>query len=223
MKVNSKALELIKEFEGLRLEAYQDSVGVWTIGYGTTSRAGIGVTVGPGMKISQSEAERYLQDALDKFGEKILPGFTRQPTPDQYGAMISLAYNIGPTAFLKSTCLRRFNAGDIEGAADALTWFNKAGGQVLRGLVRRREAEAALMLGADTTAPTPRPDAPRSSVLQSTELRAQAGQVMTGVGAAATGISMLDGWAQVAAIVVGGLVICLALYAMRRRVARWVG
>ena len=223
MNLTKEAIDLIIQHEGLRLEAYQDPVGIWTIGYGTTTAAGIGVKVMPGMRISEPEARAMLHDALNKFAEKITPHFARQPTDNQYGAMLSLAYNIGPGAFINSTALRRFNAGDFEGAAEAMTWFNKAGGKVLRGLMRRREAEAKLFLSDDAQSPLPRPDTPRASVLQSTEVQAQAGQVMTGLGAGITGISMLDGWAQVAAIVVGGLVICLALYAMRRRIARWVG
>ena len=78
---------------------------------------------------------------------------TRKPTDNQYGAMLSLAYNIGPGAFKKSTCLRRFNAGDDAGASEALTWFNKAGGKVLRGLVSRREAERDLFMNGQASEP----------------------------------------------------------------------
>ena len=158
MRINDEGLKLIKEFEGLRLKAYQDSVGVWTIGYGTTSRAGVGVDVGPGLVITEKQAEVYLKMAIAKFARQIEPLFTREPTSNQFSAMLSLAYNIGPGAFRKSTCLKRFNAGDIEGAAEALTWFNKAGGKVLRGLVRRRESEKALFLKVDTPKVAPKSD-----------------------------------------------------------------
>ncbi|WP_299945386.1 lysozyme [uncultured Ruegeria sp.] len=146
MRINDAGLDLIKRFEGFEPKAYRDPVGVWTIGYGTTSRAGIGVTVSPGMEVSEEQASQYLMAALDKFGEQILPGFQRKPNENQYAAMLSLAYNIGPGAFRKSTCLKRFNKGDDEGSAQALQWFNKAGGKVLRGLVRRRQAESELFL-----------------------------------------------------------------------------
>ena len=155
--ITDKAVDLIKEFEGLRLDSYWDAHGgLWTIGYGTTSRAGVGVTVTPGMTITEAEAERYLRLALDKFAEQIKGGFTREPVGHQFGAMLSLAYNIGPGAFLKSTALRRFNEGDLIGCTEAMTWFSKAGGQVLRGLVRRRDAEVALFLS--TAEPISHPD-----------------------------------------------------------------
>jgi lysozyme len=224
MQITQEALDLIKSHEGLRLEAYKDPIGVWTIGYGTTSRAGIGVTVSPGMTITEAEAEDYLRRALELFGQKIAPGFKRPPTPNQYGAMLSLAYNIGPGAFLRSTCLKRFNAGDLEGAAEALQWFNKAGGKVWRGLVRRRAEEAELFLSSSTSPiPTPRPDGVRNSPLQSTELQAGAGQIATAVGGGVAGVAALEGTAQIVAIVVAGVVAVLALYMMRRRLARWAG
>ena len=122
--------------------------GVWTIGYGTTSMAGIGVTVTRGMRITKAQAEDFLSRALDKFAAKIKGYFTHQPTPNQLGAMLSLAYNIGTGAFKSSTCLRRFNAGDFAAAAEALTWFNKAGGKRLQGLVNRRNDEKRLFLTA---------------------------------------------------------------------------
>lgn len=158
MNVNKPTIDLIKSFEGLRLKSYKDSVGVLTIGYGTTTAAGVGITVESGMEITEAQAEEYLHKALDKFAAQIIPHFTRKPTDNQFGAMLSLAYNIGPSAFRKSTCLKRFNAGDIEGAAEALTWFNKAGGKVLRGLVRRRESEKALFLKVDTPKVAPKSD-----------------------------------------------------------------
>jgi lysozyme len=151
MNINQDGLDLVKRFEGLRLTSYKDPVGIWTIGYGTTTRAGVGVTVGPNMTITEEQAEGYLRKALDKFALRISGGFTRTPTSNQFSAMLSLAYNIGPGAFLKSTCLKRFNAGDIDGAAEALTWFNKAGGKVLNGLVRRRAAERELFLADDVS------------------------------------------------------------------------
>lgn len=144
--INQASLNLIKEFEGLRLKAYQDSVGVWTIGYGTTAAAGVGIEPKAGMTITQAQAEHYLQAAVEKFAAQIAPKITRPANPNEFGAMVSLAYNIGPGAFAKSSVLKRFNAGDTAGAAEAFKMWNKAGGKVLAGLVRRREAEAKLFL-----------------------------------------------------------------------------
>ena len=143
---NAATIELIKRWEGRRLHAYQDSAGVWTIGYGTTSMAGIGIQVTPGMTITDDQAEEFLNAALQKFADKIQGYFKREPTPNQFGAMLSLAYNIGTGAFANSTCLRRFNEGDFQGAAEALTWFNKCRGVTLQGLVNRRSDERQLFL-----------------------------------------------------------------------------
>lgn len=144
MIVNQASIDLIKEFEGFRAEAYQDSVGVWTIGYGTTGRAGVGIDPKKGDVITEAEAEWYLHKAVDKFAASISPAITAPINENQFGAYVSLAYNIGPTAFKRSSSLRHFNAGNLSGAAQNILLWNKAGGKVLRGLVRRREAEKAL-------------------------------------------------------------------------------
>jgi lysozyme len=168
MKINPATIQLIKEFEGFRAETYLDSVKVPTIGYGTTASAGVGIVPKPGMKISEAQATEYLIAALNKFAGQIAPLLKREPTENQYGAMMSLAYNIGPTGFARSSVLRRFNEGNIPAAADAFLLWNKAGGRVLKGLVRRREAERALFLTADGRKPSaatpepPKPDTPAS-------------------------------------------------------------
>ena len=144
--INARALGLIKEFEGFRADAYLDSVGVWTIGYGTTAAAGLGIVPVPGMKISERQATDLLLRGVEKFAVEIRKGMKREPTSNQFGAMVSLAYNVGPGAFARSSVLRKFNEGDIVGAASAFGLWNKAGGKVLAGLTRRRAAEAALFL-----------------------------------------------------------------------------
>ena len=146
MTINQSALDLIKEFEGLRLAAYRDSAGVWTIGYGTTAAAGVGILPGEGMTITAAQAEEYLRRAIDKFAASIRHGITVPLNENQWGALVSLAYNIGPGAFLTSTLLKKLNAGDTAGAADEFLRWNKSKGKVLRGLTRRREAERALFL-----------------------------------------------------------------------------
>jgi lysozyme len=149
MNVNKAALDLIKEFEGFEAKAYLDELAkppVWTIGYGTTARAGVGLEPHEGMTITQDTAELYLARTVEKFAAQIAPGITAPVNENEFGAMVSLAYNIGPGAFGKSSVLRRFNAGDKQGAADAFRMWNKAGGRVWPGLVRRREAERALFL-----------------------------------------------------------------------------
>ena len=144
--INKAGLDLIKKFEGFRADAYLDPVGVPTIGYGTTSAAGVGISVKLGMRISEAQAEIYLAEALDKFEAHIAPLITAPISGNEWAAFLSLAYNIGPSAFAKSSALRKFNVGDRQGAADAILLWNKAGGKVLAGLTRRRQAERALFL-----------------------------------------------------------------------------
>lgn len=157
--INAAGLALIKEFEDFRAEAYRDSAGVWTIGYGTTDRAGVGITPRPGMVITKAEAEFYLEKAISKFIAEIEPSITAPINENEFAAFVSLAYNIGPTAFKKSSALRHFNAGDKARAAQNILLWNKAGGKVLSGLVRRREAEKTLFLSPAQVAAPPAPPA----------------------------------------------------------------
>ena len=158
--MNQATIDLVKKWEGLRLDAYLDAVGIVTIGYGTTAKAGVGITPHLGMRITETEAEWYLQKALDKFAATIRPYITAPINENEFGAFVSLAYNIGPGAFKKSSALRHFNAGNKEKAADAFLLWNKAGGKVLQGLVNRRKEERTLFLapparnsGADSQSP----------------------------------------------------------------------
>lgn len=144
MQVNDETIELIKEFEGCRLTAYKDPVGIWTIGYGTTARAGLGIIPRAGMTITEAQAEHYLRLGVEKFAKEIRPYITQPINENEFGAFVSLAYNIGSGAFWKSSARRYFNMGDKEEAAKRILLWNKAGGRVLKGLVRRREAEKTL-------------------------------------------------------------------------------
>lgn len=218
--ISDAALELIKEFEGLRLKAYRDPVGIVTIGYGYTNGAGYGPGVQMGDTWTAQQAEDMLREGVMRFANNIQRHFTIKPNPDQFGAFVSLAYNIGWQSFIKSTALKRWNAGDVKGAAEAVTWWNKAGGKVLRGLTRRREAEAALIL-AEPPVGRVEPDAPRETPSQSTTVQASAVQIASGVGGGIGAIATLEGNAQLIAI--GGcvLVVLLALWIMRERLKAW--
>jgi lysozyme len=145
MKVNAAGLDLIKSFEGLRLKAYKCSAGVDTIGYGHTSAAGAPV-VKAGMKITEQEAEKILARDLGKYEQAVDKAVTVKPTSNQFSAMVSLCYNIGPGNFAGSSVVRRLNAGDVKGAAEAFLLWNKVHGRALAGLTRRREAERKLFL-----------------------------------------------------------------------------
>ena len=151
MTVNQATIDIIKKWEGLKLNAYRDAVGIWTIGYGTTSKAGVGIIPHQGMTITEAVAEYYLKLAVDDFAKRIRPHITVPISDNEFGAFVSLAYNIGPGAFIESTALRRFNDGDKAGAVAALKWFNKAGGKRLQGLANRREDEARLFMAPQVT------------------------------------------------------------------------
>ena len=141
--VNAETTELIKRNEGCVLTAYQDSVGVWTIGYGHT-----GPDVRPGLKITQENAEQLLRKDLERFEDGVSSAIGKGvcSTANEYGAMVSLAFNIGLGNFRKSTVLREHNAQNKPAAADAFLMWNKAGGKVLAGLDRRRHEERSLYL-----------------------------------------------------------------------------
>lgn len=132
--------DFIKRWEGERLEAYQDTGGVWTIGYGHT----VGVKRGDVITLGQARA--LLDQDLTIYEDAVNRGCTIPINQNQYDAFVSLCYNIGVTGFLTSTALKRFNAGDFDGAAIAITWWNKDNGVVIPGLVNRRKAEKALFL-----------------------------------------------------------------------------
>ena len=145
MRISDKGISLIKQFEGLRLTAYQDSVGVWTIGYGWTHPVD-GKPIRPGMTIKEETAERLLRTGLVGYENDVSKLVKVKLTQGQFDALVSFAYNLGARALSTSTLLQKLNAGDYTGAADEFARWNKAGGKALPGLTRRREAERALFL-----------------------------------------------------------------------------
>lgn len=145
MQTSEKGIALIKQFEGCKLTAYQDSVGVWTIGYGWTQPVD-GKPIRAGMTIKQETAERLLKTGLVSYESDVSRLVKVGLTQGQFDAMVSFTYNLGARSLSTSTLLRKLNAGDYAGAADEFLRWNKAGGKVLNGLTRRREAERALFL-----------------------------------------------------------------------------
>ncbi|WP_343558458.1 lysozyme [Klebsiella aerogenes] len=148
MQTSNEGIALIKDFEGCRLTAYPDpgtGGAPWTIGYGWTLAVD-GKPVRPGMTIDQATADRLLKTGLVSYENDVLKIVKVKLTQGQFDALVSFAYNIGSRALSTSTLLKKINAGDIKGAADEFLRWNKAGGKVLNGLTRRREAERALFL-----------------------------------------------------------------------------
>lgn len=145
MQTSDKGIALIKEFEGCKLTAYQDSVGVWTIGYGWTQPVD-GKPIRAGITIKQETAERLLKTGMVSYESDVSRLVKVGLTQGQFDALVSFTYNLGARSLSTSTLLRKLNAGDYAGAADEFLRWNKAGGKVLNGLTRRREAERALFL-----------------------------------------------------------------------------
>ena len=134
------AVPIIKEFEGCKLKAYLCPAGVWTIGYGHTDG------VKEGDEITQQEADRLLADDVHSFSAGVQRLVTSDINRNQLGALTSFAFNVGLGNLRHSTLLRLVNKGDFVGAANQFPRWNKAGGKVLAGLTRRREAERQLFL-----------------------------------------------------------------------------
>lgn len=145
MQISDEGIALIKKFEGCELQAYQDAVGIWTIGYGWTQPVD-GKKVTEGMTISQRTAERLLRCGVVQYEQGVNRLVKVAVTQGQYDALVSFAYNVGVRALSTSTLLKKFNAGDKQGAADEFMQWTKAGGMQLSGLFTRRSAERARFL-----------------------------------------------------------------------------
>lgn len=140
LKINDAGLEIIKQSEGLQLDAYQ-SGGHWFIGYGHLGAK-------PGQTISQAEADRLLRQDVVGAENGVKRLVIVPVNENEFSAMVSLAYNLGIGNFGRSSVLEKINAGDRKGAADAFLRHNKAGGVVNEHLTQRREKERALFLSS---------------------------------------------------------------------------
>ncbi|HEY4008734.1 MAG TPA: lysozyme [Acidobacteriaceae bacterium] len=139
---------LTRSFEGLRLSSYQDSAGIWTIGYGHT-----GPEVRAGQRITEGEAEALLRADLSAAIHCVRGAVRVAVSQNQFDALVDFCFNAGRGSFLGSTLLRCVNRGDFAGAAGQFGLWVHAGGEVVAGLVRRRAAEAALFAGSDGKTP----------------------------------------------------------------------
>jgi len=144
MKLNKAGKDLIKSFEGLRLSAYKCSANKETIGFGNTFYED-GSPVKMGDTITKERADSLFELIANSFAERVRREVKTILTDNQFSALVSLAYNIGIGNLQKSTLLRKvnFNPNDPSIRAEFMRW-NRAGGKVLAGLTRRREAEAKL-------------------------------------------------------------------------------
>lgn len=140
MKTSSKGLELIKEFESCKLEAYQCSAGAWTIGYGHTRG------VEEGDKITKKQAEALLADDIEMVEHHLERLVTVELAQHQYDAIVSWCFNLGCGNLRASTLLQVINSGDLKGVSEQILRWDKAGQPLkpVAGLTRRRKAEARL-------------------------------------------------------------------------------
>ena len=143
MQTSAQGRKFIEQFEGLSLTAYDDGTGVWTIGYGHTSAAGF-PKVSPGMKITPADADAILQGDLAAVEKEVNTVVTATLSQQQFDALISFQFNTGWLTHPQCSLLKAVNDGQQETAAADFLLYDEAGGRVLAGLVKRREAEALL-------------------------------------------------------------------------------
>lgn len=143
MKIGSEGVELIKHFEGCRLEAYLCPANVWTIGYGHTGG------VREGDVIDQEAAEAHLIEDLEEFEGYVNSMVEIALKQNEFDAIVAWTFNLGPRNLKESTLLNRLNYGPLSDVPAQIQRWNRAGGQVLEGLVKRRAAESALWQGLD--------------------------------------------------------------------------
>ena len=138
MNISEEGKSLIKKFEGCKLEAYLDAVNVPTIAYGRTKNVKMGDVC------TQEQAEEWLDEELHEYEGYVKDQVNVNLEQYQFDALVSWVYNLGPTNLSKSTLLKVLNDGKYNDVPAQIRRWNKAGGNVLEGLTRRREAEALL-------------------------------------------------------------------------------
>ena len=146
MKLSDNGFNLLAELEGVVLHPYKDSVGIPTIGIGSTYyEDGTKVTM-KDKAITKERAIQLAKNVVKSFEEQVNKSILLPMTQNQFDAMVLLCYNIGESGFAKSSVVKNFNAGNLQKAADSFLLWNKAGGVVSKGLTNRREKERELFL-----------------------------------------------------------------------------
>lgn len=144
MKVNKEGIDMMHHFEGCKLEAYQCSAKVWTIGWGNTYYQDKR-SVKQGDKITQQQADELFEMIMNEFSIMVRKVLKKEISENRFSAIVCFAYNVGMGNLKASTLLKKVNINpdDPTIPSEFLRW-NKAGGKVLNGLTRRRQAEADL-------------------------------------------------------------------------------
>lgn len=141
LKPSEDCLNIIAFFEGFRSEAYQDSVGVWTIGYGSTRGVKPGDTI-----TEQAAKERMMRELDEDYAESVKIHVMVPVTQSMFDALCSFVYNVGAGNFVNSSLLRYLNQGEYKKSVDEFDKWVYAGGEMLKGLVNRRKEEAELFV-----------------------------------------------------------------------------
>lgn len=207
MRTSDSGIAKIKQWEGFRAKAYRDGGGVWTVGYGHTSDSNLTVT--STTVVSDAEAERLLRLDLRE-AEDAVNAYVKVPlNQNQFDALVSFTFNVGGSAFAKSTLLKKLNAGDYDAVPKELARWNKDNGKVVAGLTNRRAAEAGLwatggfVASADVQAS---PKAPIKDALLKPESIGSLGTAVAGVATGAAGNNALA-WMVGIAIVITALTV----------------
>ena len=146
MRISEAGVDLIKSFEGLKLEAYQDSKGVWTIGWGHTGPVN-GEKIAAGLTITKQDAEELIYNDIAQFEDGVNKLTCELDiTQGMFDALVCFAYNVGLGNLAKSTLLKLLKQNKVLEASEQFKVWNKSGGKELAGLTRRRNAEAELFL-----------------------------------------------------------------------------
>lgn len=143
MKISQEGLCLIKKFEGCSLEAYQCAASVWTYGYGSTKNVQEGDT------ITKEDAEKLLSEEIKEYENYVKDLVEVDLNQNQFDALVSWVFNLGPDNLKKSTLLKVLNNKKYEDVPAQIQRWNKVDGKVLEGLVRRRNAESLLFEGKE--------------------------------------------------------------------------
>lgn len=206
-RTSDNGIAKIKQWEGFKKKAYRDGGGVWTVGYGHTSDENLTVT--STTVISEEEAERLLRIDLRE-AEDAVNAYVKVPlNQNQFDALVSFTFNVGGSAFAKSTLLKKLNAGDYDAVPKELARWNKDNGKVVAGLTNRRAAEAGLwatdsfVASADVQASS---KMPIKDALLKPEAIGSLGTAVAGVATGAAGNNVLA-WMVGVAIVITALTI----------------
>ena len=149
MKISQAGIDLIKEFESCKLTPYRDCVGIWTVGWGHVLGNGHTLSDADNRTFTQEEVDEFLRSDLERFEHGVSTYCTVLLTQGQFDSLVCFSYNLGLGTLQRSTLRQKILSGDGEGAAKEILKYDKAGGVVLKGLTRRRQAEYQLFTRID--------------------------------------------------------------------------